>query len=120
LAIPDVDLNGVSRREVSGEDLLRQRVVQLRADGALERARTVDRIEASLAEQVEGVIRELAVGDLGGVTEICTTSKPCELLATILSADVHSCRCFRPGLLEPRPVLWAGIVTRDGRALAQQ
>jgi hypothetical protein len=42
------DMDRVSRREFSGEDFLRQRILDLLLDGTLEGPRTVDRIETGL------------------------------------------------------------------------
>jgi hypothetical protein len=52
-------------RKNPGEDLLRQRVLQLRTDGALQRPGTVDRAEAGLAEQVQ-----CGVADVGGLVAV--------------------------------------------------
>src|SRR5512139_547951 len=45
-------LDHVARPEVAPEDPLRQRVLELVLDRALERPRTIHRVEAGLAEQV--------------------------------------------------------------------
>src|SRR5690606_11765529 len=54
-----VDMDGVAAAELAGQDLLRQRVLELGLDRALERARAVHRVEADVAEQVEGPVAEL-------------------------------------------------------------
>jgi hypothetical protein len=46
-----LDPHRVARTELAGQDLLRQRILQLLLDRALERTRAVDRIEADVAEQ---------------------------------------------------------------------
>ena len=50
LAAVRVDLDRVARREAAGEDLLRQRVLDLLLDRALQRPRAVDRVEAGLRD----------------------------------------------------------------------
>src|SRR5690606_33097819 len=48
--------DGVAGAELAGEDLLRQRVLQLLLDGALERPGAVDRVEADIAKQGQGAV----------------------------------------------------------------
>ena len=50
-ALVHADADPIARLELAAEDLLRQRIFDLLLDRALERPRTVDRIEARLAEQ---------------------------------------------------------------------
>src|SRR5690606_2415379 len=50
LAIALVDLHDATVRHLAGEDLLRQWVVQVALDGALQRPRAVDRVVAHAAE----------------------------------------------------------------------
>ena len=54
LAVADPDADAVARSELSLEDLLRQRILDLLLDGSLQRSRTVHRIEAGLPEAVAG------------------------------------------------------------------
>src|SRR3546814_10229135 len=49
----------VAIAELPGQDLRRQRILQLLLDRALERTRAVDRVEADVAEQVERLVRHL-------------------------------------------------------------
>jgi hypothetical protein len=51
LAASGVDLHGVAAGELAGEDALRQRVLQLLLDRALERPRAVHGVEADVAQQ---------------------------------------------------------------------
>src|SRR5579883_2692640 len=68
LQVPAGGVHGdrVARLEAAFEDLLRQRVLELLLDRALERAGTVDRVETDVAEQVERPVaqgqRQLALG----------------------------------------------------------
>src|SRR5690242_4534665 len=59
LAVFGIDLDGVATDEFARQDLLRQRVFELRLDRALQRACAVHRIEADVAEQ-----HQCAVGNL--------------------------------------------------------
>ena len=54
-----VDLHRVAVAELAGEDLLRQRVLDLRQDRALERARAIDRVEAHVPQQFKGLFGQL-------------------------------------------------------------
>ena len=54
-----VDDDVVAADELALQDLLRERVLELALDRALERPRAVDRIEADVAEQVEGAVADL-------------------------------------------------------------
>src|SRR5262245_20504131 len=62
-----VDLDHVARREFTGEHLLREHVLDVLLDGALQRAGAELRVPAELAEQIlRGVAhleRELAFGE---------------------------------------------------------
>src|SRR5438105_10940120 len=58
LAVADPDADAVARSELSLQDLLRQRILDLLLDGSLQRSRTVHRIEAGLSEAVAGGIIE--------------------------------------------------------------
>src|SRR5688500_3897801 len=49
----------ISAAERAGQDLLRQRVLELLLERALERAGAVHRIEADVAQQVERLVRQL-------------------------------------------------------------
>src|SRR5665213_1318421 len=51
--------NGVARGELASEDIPGQRIFQLLLNCALEWPRTIDRIEAEVAEQVECLVREV-------------------------------------------------------------
>src|SRR5690606_3711955 len=53
------DLDRVPVAELAGQDLLRQRVLQLRLDGTLERTGAVDRVEADVAQQLQCRVRQL-------------------------------------------------------------
>src|SRR5205823_9062571 len=61
LAVADPDADAVARSELSLEDLLRQRILDLLLDGPLQRSRTVHRIETGLSEAVAGGIIERQV-----------------------------------------------------------
>ena len=65
LAAAVVDGDGVLGREASFEDRLRERVLDLRLDRALERPRAVHRVEADLGE-----LGERRVGDLEAVVHL--------------------------------------------------
>src|SRR5438105_14439869 len=50
LAVADPDADAVARSELSLEDLLRQRILDLLLDGPLERSGAIHRIQAGLSE----------------------------------------------------------------------
>jgi|UPI0006891539 hypothetical protein len=52
-------MDGISRREVSRQDLLGQRILEALLNDPLERPGALDRIEADIAQQVQGLIRDL-------------------------------------------------------------
>src|SRR5437763_5990022 len=58
LAVADPDADAVARSELSLQDLLRQRILDLLLDGPLERSGAIHRIEAGLSEAVAGGIIE--------------------------------------------------------------
>src|SRR5258708_24236455 len=58
-AATPVDVDRVLRREAAFEDALRERVLDLRLDRALERPRAVDRVEADLGELADRGVRDL-------------------------------------------------------------
>src|SRR5690606_7482323 len=54
-----VDPDGVAAGELAGLDLLRQRVLDLGLDRALERTRAVHRVETDVAQQLQRRVRQL-------------------------------------------------------------
>src|SRR6185312_9094472 len=60
-AVFGFDPDGVAADEFTREDLLRQRIFQLRLDRALQRARTVHRIETDVAEQNQRAVGNFEV-----------------------------------------------------------
>ena len=58
LAALRIHLDRIAIAEPAGQDRLRQRVLQLLLDRALERSRTVDRIEADVSEQLESLVAQ--------------------------------------------------------------
>src|SRR5690606_12007229 len=54
-----VHVDGIALPELASQDLLRQRVLQLLLDRALQRARPVHGIETGIAQQFEGGIADL-------------------------------------------------------------
>src|SRR5438874_7567557 len=58
LAVAHTDADAVARSELSLEDLLRQRILDLLLDGPLQRSGAIHRIEAGLPEAVAGGIVE--------------------------------------------------------------
>ena len=75
-----VDMNGVAAAELAAEDLLRQRVLQLLLDRALERTRAVHRVEADIAQQVEK-IAQMAEENSAAAQSTSETSEEMEKLA---------------------------------------
>src|SRR5690606_21077492 len=59
LALGRIDPDHIAVEELAGQDLLRQRILQLRLDRTLERAGAVHRIEADVAQQLEGGVADL-------------------------------------------------------------
>src|SRR5437879_13828555 len=58
LRVADADAYAVARRELPLQDLLRQRVLDMLLDGALQRPRPVHRVEARLPQQIAGPLVE--------------------------------------------------------------